>query len=693
MGPFDDPQVWDLIAGGGARAVHHIESPAMISLCKMCNVRDIDTLIAIVSVIRPGAANESKKMEFARRYQGLSPVHYPHPSLKPCLHSTYGLVVYEEHILQMCESFAGLPPGRADILRRALAKEKTELIDQIQGEFADCARKLGRAETEIAEVWNLVAGFRGYAFCKAHSTAYGVEAYQSAWIKLHYPAEFMAAVLTNGKGFYDPLVYILECHRLGIPLLPPSVNDPDPQFTVCLGAPASRRRVELATTLKQNSPFEHPGAIPHVHSLFEHPRAIPDRNSLLEPPGAIPDNNCPFVHRDAMPDSSRGSQRSVDPRTAQPYGRHPEGVPAPPAPEFINNGKHEPSPSSTPPNFQSSIFHEQFSIEAHGPNEPPGRARSPLRDAWGSSASAGRGLPALPPRAIRVPVLLVKGLTNRTKETILRERAHGEFISLTDFFLRVQPLPEEMEALIRAGAFDSFGQTRTAQYWSWRASKSAECGVRSAECEDKKAEDRGLLITRHLPLATNHQIANRKSQIANQPWLLPPGDLDRLPSVPLVEPGRLQRLQAEEELLGYPVSGHPLELFPDIAWGTYCPINRLGKHIGEQVVTCGLVIEQRLFHQVTGEPMKFLTIADWTGIIETELFARTYQSYGLNTIRYRVLEITAAVEPYENNRGHNLRVLRAGKPRVKSATTFAHKTPGLCASAPNSPHPNPLPKE
>src|SRR5882724_6088350 len=135
MGPWEDPRVWELIASGNARAVHHIESPAMISLCKMCNVHDIDTLIAIVSVIRPGAANESKKMEFARRYQRLSPVCYPHPSLEPCLRSTYGLVVYEEHILQICEAFAGLPPGRADVLRRALGKEKTELIAQIQTEF------------------------------------------------------------------------------------------------------------------------------------------------------------------------------------------------------------------------------------------------------------------------------------------------------------------------------------------------------------------------------------------------------------------------------------------------------------------------------------------------------------------------------------------------------------------------------
>ena len=83
--PWEDPAVWDLIAGGGARAVHHIESPAMVGLCRQCNVRDIDGLIAIVSVIRPGAANEQKKVRFARRYQGLEPVTYPHPSLEACL--------------------------------------------------------------------------------------------------------------------------------------------------------------------------------------------------------------------------------------------------------------------------------------------------------------------------------------------------------------------------------------------------------------------------------------------------------------------------------------------------------------------------------------------------------------------------------------------------------------------------------
>jgi DNA polymerase III alpha subunit len=102
-----------------------------------------------------------------------------------------------------------------------------------------------------------------------------------------------------------------------------------------------------------------------------------------------------------------------------------------------------------------------------------------------------------------------------------------------------------------------------------------------------------------------------------------------------------------------------------VAWETYCPVNRLGEFVGQNITTCGLIIEQRTHHQITGEPMKFLTLADWTGMVETELFAATYRSYGLATIRYPVLEIEARVEPYENKRGFSLRVLRAGKPRCR----------------------------
>ena len=128
---------------------------------------------------------------------------------------------------------------------------------------------------------------------------------------------------------------------------------------------------------------------------------------------------------------------------------------------------------------------------------------------------------------------------------------------------------------------------------------------------------------------------------------------------------RLERLQSEAELLDFPASGHPLELHGQIAWETYCPVAKLAEHTGREVVVCGLVIEQRIHHQATGELMKFLTLADWTGLVETELFAATYRTYGLATIRYPVLEVTARVEPFENGRGFSLHVLRAGRPRTR----------------------------
>jgi DNA polymerase III alpha subunit len=378
---------------------------------------------------------------------------------------TFGFVVYEEHILQICEAFAGMNPGRADVLRRSLVKQNWRVVEEIATEFDRAARARGHTDEKIREVWDLVTGFNGYAFCKAHSTAYGVEAYQAAWLKKYFPAEFMAGVLTNGKGFYDPLVYVLECHQLGLKLLPPSVNEPGPAFTV------------------------------------------------------------------------------------------------------------------------------------HG-------------------------------NAIRVPVTNVKGLTSRTVQKLIAARVERPFSSIGDFFSRVAPTIGELESMVRVGAFDEFGETRTRQFWQ----------------------------AQHL-LKTYGALQSR------QGWLVPPPGLEQLPAVPLNEPSRRERLDAETDLFGYAVSGHPLELFDNIAWDSYCSVSRLRNFVGQTVTTCGLIIEQRTHHQITGEPMKFLSLADWTGIVQTELFAPTYRSYGLATVRYPVLEVEARVEPYENGRGFSLRVLRAGQPR------------------------------
>jgi DNA polymerase III alpha subunit len=188
--------------------------------------------------------------------------------------------------------------------------------------------------------------------------------------------------------------------------------------------------------------------------------------------------------------------------------------------------------------------------------------------------------------------------------------------------------------MIRGGGFDGFGVTRTRQFWQAQQLQRTTSKSGNLEFNFDGATD---------PVS---------DFFADHPGLLR-------------EPTRRERLEAETELFGFAVSGHPLELFDDIAWNTYCPVSRLGEHVGEEVVACGLVVEQRTHHQITGEPMKFLTLADWTGMVETELFAQTYKNYGLATVRYPVLEVVAKVEPFENGRGFSLRVLRAGKPRTK----------------------------
>ncbi len=475
-GPWEDPAVWEMIATGRARGVHHIESPAMCSLARMCDCRDIDRLIAMVSVIRPGAANNTKKATFGRRASGLEPVEYPHPSLEPVLRTTFGVVAYEEHILQICEAFTGMTAGRADQLRRALVKRQPEKVAELGGEFVAAARELGRDEASIRQVWELVSGFQGYAFCRAHSTAYGLEAYQAAVLKHRYPAEFLAAVLSHGKGFYSRLVYTLEARLLGVGLLAPDVN--------------------------------------------------------------------------------------------------------------ASNG------------------------EAY-------------RAMAGSSP------------AIRVPLAAIRGLTERTLAGWREERARASFASLRDFYLRVRPESAELRALIRVGAFDGWGQPRTAQFWEVHRLLQWTSGAAQGE------------LFAHDPAGN-----------------------DPLPEGQLTEPGRQERLAAEWELLGFTVSGHPLDRFPGIAWESYCPIARLTEYPRQRVTVCGLIITERLHTQTDGETMKFITICDPTGMIETELFAAAYRRFGLNTIRYPVVEITGTVELFDNEKGFTLRVERTGKPRGGSILDF-----------------------
>ncbi len=261
-----DAATWETIATGGARGVFHIESPAMTGLLRMSGCRDIHCLTAVESIIRPGAANEGKKRAFARRHQGLEPVSFAHPSLEPLLADTYGLMAYEEHILLVANGFAGMPWGRADMLRRALVKNRDRRrIEELGAEFRTLAQQNGRTAEEAETVWALLEDFAGYMFNKAHSAAYAVEAFQGAYLRTYYPVEFLAAVLSSRRGFYAPIVYVLEALRAGAQLLPPDINFSGTRFLVkgdTIRLPLDQVKGLSANTLErihQHRPFSDAG--------------------------------------------------------------------------------------------------------------------------------------------------------------------------------------------------------------------------------------------------------------------------------------------------------------------------------------------------------------------------------------------------------------------------------------------------
>lgn len=139
-----------------------------------------------------------------------------------------------------------------------------------------------------------------------------------------------------------------------------------------------------------------------------------------------------------------------------------------------------------------------------------------------------------------------------------------------------------------------------------------------------------------------------------------------VPYVPRTEPSRLEKLKAEMQFLGFTATAHTLDLYPDVAWSTYCPIAELGKYPDARVTICGLIIEDRIHYQVDGRPMKFISVCDYSGIIECELFADAYGRYGIETVRHPVVEVTGTVQHFDNKKSYSLTVESAFPPRKNS---------------------------
>ena len=229
--PLDCQKTFGLFQRGETVAIFQFESEGMREWLRKLKPTSINDLIAMNALYRPGPMDLIPN--YIDRKHGRESVRYPHAMLKPILEPTYGIPVYQEQVMQIAQVMAGYKLGAADILRRAMGKKKQSEMDTQRATFVAGAEANGVDARTANDVFDMMAKFAGYGFNKSHSAAYSLVAYQTAYLKAHYPAAFLASAMTNEMGDTRKLSVVLdEAHRMGIPLLPPSINQSDARFTV-----------------------------------------------------------------------------------------------------------------------------------------------------------------------------------------------------------------------------------------------------------------------------------------------------------------------------------------------------------------------------------------------------------------------------------------------------------------------------
>jgi error-prone DNA polymerase len=228
--PKDDAQTFKAIRTTNTLGVFQIESPGQRELTGKHQPTVFNDLTIQISLFRPGPMKGNMIAPYLDRRHGFEKAEYLHPDLKQILSETYGVVIFHEHVLRILHTMTGCGLARADELRRSLEKPGT--ARDIENFFREAATKRGYSKQVIDKVWDVLAGFGSFGFCKAHGAAFAMPTYQSAWLKTHFPAEFLAGLLTHDPGMYPRRLLVTEARRLGVKLLPIDINRSSKEFHV-----------------------------------------------------------------------------------------------------------------------------------------------------------------------------------------------------------------------------------------------------------------------------------------------------------------------------------------------------------------------------------------------------------------------------------------------------------------------------
>jgi DNA polymerase-3 subunit alpha len=223
--PLDDEDTYTFISTGQTTAIFQLESRGMRELIMRANPVKFEDLVALIALFRPGPLQSGMVEDFVNRKNGLEPVQYNHPALESILNTTYGVILYQEQVMEIARSLAGYTLGGADLLRKAMGKKNQDVMDEQKETFLVGAVNRGTDKKVAEDIFNLMDKFAGYGFNKSHSAAYALVSYHTAWMKTHYPAAYMAATLSSDMDKTEKVVTLLaDCQSLKLNILPPSIN-------------------------------------------------------------------------------------------------------------------------------------------------------------------------------------------------------------------------------------------------------------------------------------------------------------------------------------------------------------------------------------------------------------------------------------------------------------------------------------
>lgn len=228
--PLDDLKTFELYQRGDTNGTFQFESDGMQMYLRDLKPDKFEDLIAMNALYRPGPIEYIPN--FIKRKHGLEPISFDLPDMEEYLGETYGITVYQEQVMLLSQKLAGFSKGDADVLRKAMGKKQIEVLNKMEAQFMDGAMAKGHPKDKLEKIWTDWKAFAQYAFNKSHSTCYAFVAYQTAWLKAHYPPEYMAAVLNNQNSIDKISFFMEECRRMGVPVLGPDINESDMAFAV-----------------------------------------------------------------------------------------------------------------------------------------------------------------------------------------------------------------------------------------------------------------------------------------------------------------------------------------------------------------------------------------------------------------------------------------------------------------------------